>query len=331
MGARLAPFVWACVAGAGWALRPRFAFVAFRSVGGFRSWLLSPFGAFASLVGWWFPVGFSWPVARPRLTRCVTIWRTIRYISSDSFMWRCFMGSSVLPSVSAVLSCLPASSLVSPAPAPFSAVCVGVAAPVSVSAFLASCGPLGVWPCRVAPFVCSCGLGERCSCPSLSLFLGAGSSACLRVWLVPPAPAPLRPALAAVVSAAAACPGLRVAVVGSRAFPALGLVSSFVGALPGSVVLVSGGAVGVDECAASCWRARGLQPVVLPFVRGVGRAGGPVRNRQLVGSVDLVVAFHDGVSTGTAGVIACARRLGVPVFVVSPPPAPGSPEQLPLF
>ncbi len=138
-------------------------------------------------------------------------------------------------------------------------------------------------------------------------------------------------ALAAAASAAAARPGLRVAVVGSRGFPALGLVREFVAQLPASVVLVSGGARGVDQCAAAAWRSRGFVPVVLPFVRSLGRAGGPVRNRQLVASVGLVVAFWDGCSSGTAGAVEIARRSGVPVFVVLPPPAPSSPAQLPLF
>ncbi len=144
-------------------------------------------------------------------------------------------------------------------------------------------------------------------------------------------PSSFSAALAAVVSAAAARPGLRVGVVGSRSFPALPLVSAFVAQLPPSVVLVSGGALGVDEEAAACWRKRGFAPVVLPFVRGVGRAGGPIRNRQLVQACDLVVAFWDGRSTGTLNCIQQARRFRVPVFVVSPPPAPGSTVQQSMF
>ena len=143
----------------------------------------------------------------------------------------------------------------------------------------------------------------------------------------------LRAALAAISSTAAAQPGLRVGVIGSRGFPALGLVRGFVAQLPPGIALVSGGASGVDQCAAAAWRARGLVPVVLPFVRGVGRAGGPMRNAQLVASVSFVVAFHDGRSTGTAGAVALAQRAGVPVFVVVfPPPRPArQPAQQPLF
>ena len=138
-------------------------------------------------------------------------------------------------------------------------------------------------------------------------------------------------ALAAAEQGVSVRPWLRVGVIGSRGFSDLALVREFVAALPFGCVLVSGGAPGVDQVAAAAWRARGLQPVIFPFVSRLGRAGGPARNAELVKSCSLVVAFHDGRSTGTANAIALARHFGVACFVIGQPPAPGQPAQAPLF
>jgi hypothetical protein len=145
------------------------------------------------------------------------------------------------------------------------------------------------------------------------------------------------PSLAAALSAvSAAGPGCRVGVVGSRSFPALGLVSLFVASLPAGCVVVSGGCRGVDSVAQVAAEARGLWGAssLFPFVRGIGRAGGPIRNRQLVASCSVVVVFRSlGGSHGSESVIQLCGSLRVPCFVVSPPAVPGSsvPAQLSLF
>lgn len=139
----------------------------------------------------------------------------------------------------------------------------------------------------------------------------------------------LSPALAACAQLA---PGSRVAVVGSREFPDLSLVSEFVASLPSSCVVVSGAARGVDSVAASSARRRGLHvSEISASWSSLGRSAGVVRNAELVSCVDVLVAFHDGVSPGTASSVSLARRSGVPCFVVSPPPAPGQPVQASLF
>lgn len=54
----------------------------------------------------------------------------------------------------------------------------------------------------------------------------------------------------------------RVAIVGSRAHPDIGIVAEYVASLAKSTVIVSGGAKGVDEAAAAVGRGRGLQVIV---------------------------------------------------------------------
>jgi len=145
-------------------------------------------------------------------------------------------------------------------------------------------------------------------------------------------PAALLPALAFV---AALPPGSRVAVLGSRgACPALlALVSAFVGALPSSVVVCSGGAGGVDQLAASVASSRGLQVAVFPAAwSSLGRAAGVVRSRQLLAGCAAAVVFWSGdpaSSPGSAAALAAARSLGVPVFSVVCPASAG--DQLSLW
>src|SRR5579871_3629698 len=99
----------------------------------------------------------------------------------------------------------------------------------------------------------------------------------------------------------------RVAIVGSRDYGDLDQVRSFVVHLqhkhPAATV-ISGGARGVDTVAASAARAAGLQVVVLPaeWRRGgvFDRSAGCRRNAAIVAACDVLVAFWDGSSRGTA-------------------------------
>lgn len=249
----------------------------------------------------------------------------------------------MVPTFIALLSALPAGALCLPWLVSFSRVALGLGRPVALACFVAALPAAPArWPARVAAWPCGCGRpAALCVCPSLAVFVPTGD--CLPVWLprvpspvppVPPAPGPLAPALSAVAAACAAAPAgsaVRVGVVGSRSFSSLALVRSFVAALPAGVVVVSGGAGGVDRVAASAAAARGLEVSVFPAAWSLGRAAGVVRNAPLVRSCALVVAFWDGVSAGTGSAVSLARSSFVPVFVVAPPVAAGAPVQSSLF
>jgi hypothetical protein len=247
--------------------------------------------------------------------------------------------ASALPSVRDVLGDFPARCRVS----------FRGSVPVHSLEFLRSTHPLVLsMPCRVAPVVCSCGMSV-CSCPSFSLEIKGPP---VLVWLpvppVSPSPAPPRarfsfassfvpvssvvrarlsvssfPCLVAALSAIhEAGPGCRVGVVGSREFPALGLVSLFVASLPAGCVVVSGAARGVDRAAASSARGRGLEvdEFRAAWSSSLGRAAGMLRNRELVSSCSVVVVFRAlGASPGSDSDASLARSAGIPVFVVSPP------------
>ena len=109
---------------------------------------------------------------------------------------------------------------------------------------------------------------------------------------------------------------MRIAVVGSRDFPRLGEVRSFVRRLPVGTTLVSGGARGVDTVAEVAAREVGIPVEIHPADwNRHGRGAGPLRNTRIVESSDVVVAFWDGRSPGTADTLRKARLARRPVRV----------------
>ena len=107
---------------------------------------------------------------------------------------------------------------------------------------------------------------------------------------------------------------MKIAVIGSRKITDAPL-EKYIG---GEVEeIVSGGAVGVDTCAAEFARARGIRlTVMLPEYEKYGRAAPIVRNKQIVDYADKVLAFWDGQSKGTLSVIKYAEKKQKPCEVI---------------
>ena len=106
---------------------------------------------------------------------------------------------------------------------------------------------------------------------------------------------------------------MKVAVIGSRGICGIQKTA----ALAEATEIVSGGAAGVDTCAAAYAKENGLKlTVFLPDYPRYGRAAPIVRNRQIVDYADRIVAFWDGSSKGTASVIAYAEKVGKPCEVI---------------
>lgn len=107
---------------------------------------------------------------------------------------------------------------------------------------------------------------------------------------------------------------MRVAIIGSRGL----LVENLKEWIPdGCHEIVSGGAKGVDACAALYAKENGL-PLVefLPEYEKYRRGAPIVRNQKIVEYADRVVAFWDGQSKGTLSVIRYCERIGKPCRVV---------------
>ena len=102
---------------------------------------------------------------------------------------------------------------------------------------------------------------------------------------------------------------MKIAVVGSRSITEIDL-SPY---LSDCDEIVSGGARGVDACAAAYAKSHNLKLTeFLPQYDRFGRAAPIVRNRQIVDYADQILVFWDGQSKGSASVIQYAQKRGKP-------------------
>ena len=109
---------------------------------------------------------------------------------------------------------------------------------------------------------------------------------------------------------------MKIAVIGSRGIKTINLTPYLP---PECDEIVSGGAIGVDTCAATYARMHGLKLTeFLPLYEKYGRSAPIVRNKQIVDYADEVIAFWDGVSKGTLSVIRYCEKTNTPYRVITP-------------
>lgn len=121
----------------------------------------------------------------------------------------------------------------------------------------------------------------------------------------------------------------RIAIVGSRKFPNEQQVIDYVKQLPLNVVVVSGGATGVDRWAVEAATKRGIETkfYVPDWINPDGTTNykaGFERNSLIVDDCDELVAFWDGASKGTQDSITKARAAGKQVVIIKPIESPAS-------
>ena len=101
---------------------------------------------------------------------------------------------------------------------------------------------------------------------------------------------------------------MKLAVIGSRNLTSVDLESYLSKEVN---EIVSGGAVGVDTCAAEYASREGLKLTeFLPEYKLYGRAAPIVRNKLIVDYADKVLVFWNGSSKGTLSVIRYAQKVG---------------------
>lgn len=106
---------------------------------------------------------------------------------------------------------------------------------------------------------------------------------------------------------------MKIAVIGSRDITEID-ISRYVS---GGEEIVSGGAKGIDSCAAEYAKANGIKlTVFLPQYKLYGRAAPIVRNKEIVDYADKVIAFWNGYSKGTLSVIRYAEKTKKPCEVI---------------
>ncbi len=106
---------------------------------------------------------------------------------------------------------------------------------------------------------------------------------------------------------------MKVAVIGSRS-----ILTADIGMyISATDEIVSGGAVGIDSCAAEYAKKNGLKMTVfLPQYERYGRAAPIMRNKTIVDYADKILAFWDGKSKGTLSVIKYAEQVGKPCEII---------------
>jgi hypothetical protein len=111
-----------------------------------------------------------------------------------------------------------------------------------------------------------------------------------------------------------------VAIIGSREWPDPSAVSDYVLSLDKTVLVVSGGAKGVDTWAQIAAEERGMGTLIFkPDYNTHGKTAPLLRNKDIIDNADRVVAFWDGTSHGTKNAIDYARQCGKSVLIFKPP------------
>lgn len=107
---------------------------------------------------------------------------------------------------------------------------------------------------------------------------------------------------------------MKVAIIGSRSLEIINIGKY----LPEGVTeIVSGGAKGIDSCAANYATEHGIKlTVFLPEYEKYGKAAPLKRNLQIIDYCDLVIAFWEGKSKGTKYVIDNCKKKDKPIQVI---------------
>ncbi len=107
---------------------------------------------------------------------------------------------------------------------------------------------------------------------------------------------------------------MRVAVIGSRTLS----IQNLRDYLPADATeIITGGAGGVDACAIQYAQEKGIPCCVIrPDYRRYGPGAPLRRNEDIIRTADLVIAFWDGESRGTAYVIRRCREQDIPCRII---------------
>ena len=114
---------------------------------------------------------------------------------------------------------------------------------------------------------------------------------------------------------------MRLAIIGSRTFNDYALLANtiFSSLCPLDFIteIISGGAKGADSLGADFAENNDIPLKVFPAEwNKYGKSAGFIRNQIIVNTCDMVLAFWDGESRGTADTIAKAKKAKKPTFIV---------------
>lgn len=113
---------------------------------------------------------------------------------------------------------------------------------------------------------------------------------------------------------------MRLAIIGTRDYP--GSPETVATAIAqynlAPTAILCGEARGPDTWGRLWAEQRGIPVQSHPadWERYGRKSAGMIRNREIIGAADAVLALWDGVSKGTRDAIVLARRRGIPVYLV---------------
>jgi len=112
---------------------------------------------------------------------------------------------------------------------------------------------------------------------------------------------------------------MKVVIAGDRDVTDRDLVWSIIDQSPFEITeVVCGKARGVDTLGEEWAEAHGIPVKPFPYIRGVGKAGGPMRNKQMADYADALIAIWiRSKSKGTKDMITQAFKGGLHMYVVN--------------
>jgi predicted Rossmann fold nucleotide-binding protein DprA/Smf involved in DNA uptake len=113
----------------------------------------------------------------------------------------------------------------------------------------------------------------------------------------------------------------KIAVIGTRGYNDMGHFSQWIKYYTQNVekiCFVSGGATSGADALIELYASANDNNMLVHYPRynDHGKRAPLVRNKLIVDSADVLIAFWDGVSTGTAHTIGLAKEKGIPVRIV---------------
>lgn len=113
---------------------------------------------------------------------------------------------------------------------------------------------------------------------------------------------------------------MKIAIIGSRECSNIDFAGNLEAVLNVSKddTIISGGAKGIDTLAANYAKEKNINLIeILPDYKKNGRAATFIRNREIVDSSNIIVAFWNGKSKGTKYTLDYARKKSKRIIVVS--------------
>jgi predicted Rossmann fold nucleotide-binding protein DprA/Smf involved in DNA uptake len=108
---------------------------------------------------------------------------------------------------------------------------------------------------------------------------------------------------------------MKVAVIGSRSFNDYEQMKGQLEKLEIKEI-ISGGSKGADELAERYAKEKSLPiTIIKPNWKRYGKAAGVIRNKDIITTADLIIAFWDEESKGTLNSINLAKKTNKPCFI----------------